>query len=250
VLGRSDPDPVLAHNAGASGPVLLTCEHAGQAVPSVLGDMGVSDQDWQRHIAWDVGALKVAERMSNLLDARLIAQRYSRLVIDCNRALISPDLMPEVSDGTSIPANSDLTDAARHDRISGIHQPYHHHIASEIERQRPALLISVHSFTPHMNGQNRPWHCGYLANRMPAAAEALAMMSVARAPYLNFAVNEPYTVDDISDYTLPVHGEVNAIPHALLEIRNDQLQGDVGIDFWADFLAGAIQTYLRSIENG
>ncbi|WP_417516593.1 N-formylglutamate amidohydrolase [Minwuia sp.] len=249
MLSSDDPHPVIAYNAGGDGPVLITCEHAGRETPSALGDMGVPATDWGRHIAWDIGALDLARAVSDRLDARLIAQRYSRLVIDCNRAHISPELVPTASDGTAIPANADLSDADRTARIAAIHTPFHDRIAAEIERQRPALIFAVHSFTPHMNGADRPWHAGFLANRMPEAAEAMVRISAGRAPYFRFALNEPYTVDDVSDYTLPVHGEQNGIPHALVEIRNDQLASDAGIEFWADHLAGVLTEWLRSRDT-
>jgi predicted N-formylglutamate amidohydrolase len=246
MLNENDPAPVLQHNRDATGPVLFTCEHAGRATPAVLGDMGVSDADWERHIAWDVGALALAESLADRMGCRLISQRYSRLVIDCNRALISPELIPEASDRTVVPANEAISDAERQSRIDAIHAPFHDCVAAEIERQRPRLIFPVHSFTPRMNDQDRPWHGGFLANRMPEAAESLLMATAGRAPYLNFALNEPYTVDDISDYTVPVHGEQNAIPHALVEVRNDQLLHESGIEFWADLLGRAIEAYLRS----
>lgn len=245
MLARNDPDPVISLNEDAAGPVLLTCEHAGRLTPGALGGMGVAAADWDRHIAWDVGALALAKSLSRALDARLIAQRYSRLVIDCNRALIAPDLIPEISDGTTIPGNRDLTAEARAARVEAIHRPYHDCIAASIERRQPLFIFAVHSFTPVMNGAARPWHCGLLANRMPEAAEALLGIAQARAPFLHFALNEPYTVDDISDYTVPVHGERNGIPHALVEIRNDQLQSDEGVAFWSGLLAGAITEWLQ-----
>lgn len=246
MLNENDPAPVLLHNHDATGPVLFTCEHAGRATPSILGDMGVSEADWERHIAWDVGAQALAELLADRMGCRLISQRYSRLVIDCNRALISPELTPEVSDGTEIPANKAILDAEKRLRIDAIHTPFHDCVGAEVKRLRPRLIFPVHSFTPHMNGQNRPWHCGFLANRMPEAAEALLAAAAGRAPYLNFALNEPYTVDDVSDYTVPVHGEQNGIPHALVEVRNDQLLHASGIEFWADLLGGAIEAFLRS----
>ncbi|WP_416899142.1 MAG: N-formylglutamate amidohydrolase [Minwuia sp.] len=246
MLHIDDPDPVLTHNIDAAGPVLITCEHAGRATPAALGDMGVGPADWERHIAWDVGAFDLSKALAERLQARVVAQAYSRLVIDCNRALIAPDLTPEVSDGTEIPANRDLSETAKAARIGAIHAPYHDRIAAEIERARPELLLSIHSFTPEMNGESRPWHAGFLANREPATAETLLAIASGREPYLTFAYNEPYTVDDISDFTIPVHGEKGGIPHALIEIRNDQLGTPGGIDYWADLLAGAVNEYLRS----
>jgi predicted N-formylglutamate amidohydrolase len=97
-----------------------------------------------------------------------------------------------------------------------------------------------------MDGEDRPMQCGFLANRMPETAEALLAIAAAREPYLTFALNEPYTVDDISDYTIPVHGERNEIPHALIEVRNDQLGSEAGVGYWADLLASAVMQHQRS----
>ena len=46
---------------------------------------------------------------------------------------------------------------------------------------------------------------------------------VAENPGIAAAHNEPYPVDDSSDYTIPVHGEQRGIPHVLLEIRNNEI---------------------------
>ncbi len=246
MLTADDPSPVLFDRSPGPGHVLLTCEHGGRAVPRALGDLGVAAADMQRHIAWDIGALDLSLALLAHVSARLVSQRFSRLVIDCNRGPASPDLIPTVSDETHVPGNRDLSQADVGARTAAIHTPFHDRIAAEIAGERPRLLVSIHSFTPMMGQQRRQMHAGFLANRMPEVAERFMASIGAAAPELVLSMNEPYTVDDISDYTVPVHGEGNRLPHVLVEVRNDQLQDPAGISRWADLLAIAI----REVEAG
>lgn len=193
-----------------------------------------------RHIAWDIGAMALSLALMKRVSGRLVAQHYSRLVIDCNRGPQSPDLVPSISDGTHIPANTALSAPDIDARMAAIHAPFHARIAGEIQQLRPALLVSIHSFTPVMTGVARPMHAGFLSNRMPAVSDCFMASFGRHAPDLVVAQNAPYEVDDISDFTVPVHGEANGLPHVLVEVRNDQLQDEQGIERWADLLARAI----------
>ena len=241
MLTADDPQPVLFHRSAGPAGVLLTCEHGGRLIPRVLGDLGIASADMDRHIAWDIGALDLSQAILERVSGRLVSQRFSRLVIDCNRGPASPDLIPDISDETHVPGNRDLSATDVQARTAAIHTPFHARVAAEIAGDRPALLVSVHSFTPVMGTDRRAMHAGFLANRMPAAAHRF-MASIGRAaPDLVLSLNQPYTVDDISDYTVPVHGEGNGLPHVLVEVRNDQLQDPAGIARWADLLTLAIR---------
>ncbi|MDF1736726.1 MAG: N-formylglutamate amidohydrolase [Minwuia sp.] len=246
MLTADDPAPVLFERSPGAGGVLLTCEHGGRAIPRALGDLGVAAADMQRHIAWDIGALALSQALLQRVSARLVSQHFSRLVIDCNRGPASPDLIPAISDETHVPGNRNLSQSEIQARTSAIHTPFHDCIAAEIVRDRPRLLVSIHSFTPVMGQDRRRMHAGFLANRMPEVAARFMTAIGAAAPELVLSLNEPYTVDDISDYTVPVHGEGNRLPHVLVEVRNDQLQDPAGISRWADLLAIAI----RDVEAG
>src|ERR1700726_3126829 len=109
LLGEEDVPPVLEESAAGSSPFLLTSDHYGRAIPRVLGDLGLPEDQLARHIAWDIGIAGVANALSKHLDAHLIAQRYSRLVIDCNRPLAAPGSIPRISEATIIPGNEGLT---------------------------------------------------------------------------------------------------------------------------------------------
>lgn len=253
ILSSSDPEPVALVNAAGRGPFVLSCEHSGRAIPESLGDLGVSPEDMDRHIAWDVGTEGVARQLSAILDAPLVLQRYSRLVVDCNRPFEAADCMPAVSDGTPVPANANLSEEERRQRFAEIHQPFHETLAAILDRREvaglPAILVSVHSFTPCLRGgQPRPWALGALWNRDGSFATALIDAVRNSNPDLVCAHNEPYVVDDESDYTIPVHGERRGLPHVLIEIRNDLIGDEAGQSRWARLLADALVA-ANSKEN-
>jgi predicted N-formylglutamate amidohydrolase len=255
LLQAGDPDPVeWINSAGASG-IFLTCEHAGRTVPAALGDLGVAAEDMDRHIAYDVGAEGVARRLAERLDAALILQRYSRLVIDCNRPFEAKDCIVRESDGTLVPANADVSDHEGRCRYVEIHQPLHEAIAVALDQRqaagKPLLLVSVHSFTPVMRatGAVRDFELGLLYNRDARLAERLAKTFCAANPDMTVKLNAPYHVDDISDYTIPVHGERRGIPHVLLEVRNDLINDARGQEEWAERLADPLRLAAASLEG-
>lgn len=239
LLGAGDPPPVI-HRPGSGG-ILLTVEHAGRTVPAALADMGLAPGQIDRHIGWDIGAFDLAENLAARLDATLIAQRYSRLVIDCNRPWEADDLTPEVSDRTAVPANAALSDAARRARWDEIHTPFHAAVSAACDT-RPKGLVSVHSYDPRreVDAGLRPWPVGLLFRRANPLAEALRSALAADQRALPLGLNAPYEIEDASDYTIPVHGEGRGIPHVLLEVRNDFLRDARGIAEMADMLAGAL----------
>lgn len=237
LLSSDDPDPVIyAH--GSSG-WLLTVEHAGQAIPSRLGSLGLSDADLARHIAWDPGALALAQALRPMLDATLVAQRYSRLVIDCNRPRSAPDLIPEVADGTQVPGNMALTEASFAARWTDVHAPFHAKVSQALPRTK--ALLSVHTYDPkrRADATTRPWPIGLLWRQANPLADRLAATLAAHISPLG--LNQPYEIEDAGDYTIPVHAEPNAIPHVLIEVRNDQLRSPDAIARIASHLAHACQ---------
>ena len=156
LLEADDPPPVTVIRPDGASPFLLVCDHAGNRIPRKLGTLGVREADRQRHIAWDVGAAEMAERVSELLDAPLVLQRYSRLVIDCNRDPKVESAMPLISETTEIPGNRDLDPREAEARIAEIFQPYHDRITAMMDARaiagQPTILVALHSFTPYYAG--------------------------------------------------------------------------------------------------
>ena len=255
LLGPDDPPPAEIVNPGGRSRFVLICEHAGRAVPAALGDLGVPAAEFDRHIAWDVGAGGVSRRLSALLDAPLVLQPYSRLVVDCNRPFEAPDAIPEVSDTTSVPANRGLSPAGRRARFDAIHTPFHDAVAQLLDaRPEPGrtVLVMVHSFTPQLrrDGVARPWHLGLLHLRDDRLARRLMAVARARRPGLVADFNEPYRCGGLSDFAVPVHGEARGLPYALMEIRNDLIATPDGQEEWAAFLAEALAEAAAGLEEG
>lgn len=241
LLTECDPPAVVTLRENGASPFLLTCDHAGNRIPRRLGDLGVSSDELQRHIAWDIGAAGVTRFMAERLDACAILQTYSRLVIDCNRPPDVASSIVELSEYTAIPGNHALTAADRAMRVNEIFRPYHDRIQAALDRRRgvPTALVTVHSFTPVFKGVARPWHIGLLYNRDNRLAKALSAV-LAREKGLMVGDNEPYSVSDATDYTIPVHGEQRGVPHIEIEIRQDLIADEAGQRAWAERTVAAL----------
>ncbi len=252
LLDAEDVPPVHEAGAGGRSPFLLTCDHYGRLVPRALGDLGLAAGEFERHIAWDVGIAGVADALSKQLDAHLIAQRYSRLVIDCNRPPEAPSSIPRVSEATAIPGNEGLAAGAAAARRAAIFDPYHRRIDETIGRRLrdgvPTVLVALHSFTPVYAGVVRPWHIGTLYHRDTRLPPLLLKYLRAEAD-LVVGDNEPYAVTDDTGYTIPVHGEKRGLMNSGIEIRQDLITAPAGQQQWADRLArvfGEIEVALRA----
>jgi predicted N-formylglutamate amidohydrolase len=252
LLGNEEVPPVYEDNALGRSPFLLTCDHYGRLIPRVLGDLGLPESELTRHIAWDIGIAGVAEALSKHLDAHLVAQRYSRLVIDCNRPPTAPSSIPIVSEATTISGNEGLAREAAETRRRQIFEPYHRRIDEVIDariaRGMPTVLVSLHSFTPVYAGIARPWHIGTLYHRDTMLPPRLLKLLRAEAD-LVVGDNEPYAVSDDTDYTIPVHGEARGLMNSGIEIRQDLIGDPSGQQQWAERLArifGVIEIALRA----
>ena len=138
LLDPDEADPVTLDNEAGKSAFFLTGDHAGRAIPRRLGRLGLPEHEAERHIAWDIGIGAVGKQLSRLLDAAVVLQTYSRLVIDCNRDPEVPSSIPEISETTSIPGNRGLGAAARAARQAAIFRPYHERIAAALDRRAAA----------------------------------------------------------------------------------------------------------------
>jgi predicted N-formylglutamate amidohydrolase len=251
LLAPDEPQPVTVTNAGGRSPLVIVADHAGNCLPRRLGRLGLPPAELERHIAWDIGVGAVCRLIGDKLGAVVIGQNYSRLVIDANRMPGSETSIVELSELTTVPGNIGLGKSQIEARIREIFQPYHDAIASELDRRRqagrPTALIAMHSFTPVFKGVARPWHVGVLYNRDPRFAKIL-MDLLRREHGLVVGDNEPYSVTDASDYTIPVHGEQRDLHHVAIEIRQDLIADEAGQRRWAGLFARLLpQAYQRVV---
>jgi predicted N-formylglutamate amidohydrolase len=244
LLGPGDPSPVIVTNPSGFSPFLLLGDHAGRAIPRRLGDLGLPPGALDRHIAWDIGVEGLGLRLSTELDACFIRQTYSRLVIDCNRRPGEADSIPTASDSVAIPGNLGLGSADIAARVNDVWRPYQDGVARLLEERqglgRETRLVSLHSFTPKMGGESRPWRYGVL-HRGDSALSA-RMLALLRAEFGDQAGdNQPYAMDG-TDATIPLHADPRGLDYLELEVRQDLIEDDDG----QDAAAAVITRLLRS----
>ncbi|PLW79240.1 N-formylglutamate amidohydrolase [Cohaesibacter celericrescens] len=247
LLQVGDPAPAKIINPEGTSPILLVCEHAGQGIPAALGDLGLTQDQRDAHIGWDIGAAAVTHLLSERLNATAILQHYSRLVIDCNRPPEAVDSVPEVSDGIKIPGNIALPN--RRQRVEEIFEPFHAQVSGLLDSGRFSVAISVHSFTPVMQNVPRPWDIGFLYRKDADTPSRLAAYMQKTFPWMTIGHNQPYQVTGVSDWFVPVHGEARGLKHSLIEIRNDHISTEDGQAKWADILGDSLQHFLTEAST-
>lgn len=232
LLQQGEAPPWSALREGAASPLLLIGDHSGRAIPRRLAGLGLPPAALDRHIACDIGIASLGAALSQALDATFLAQRYSRLVIDCNRDPVRANSICEASDGVAVPGNRGLDAAARARRTAEVFEPYHQAIGAELEgrlaRGERPRLVSLHSFTPVMDGRPRPWRCGVL--HLGGSPFSLEMLSRLRAALGDALVgdNQPYRMD-AADYTVPRHAIARGLDYLELEVRQDTIADPAGV---------------------
>ncbi|HEX9701477.1 MAG TPA: N-formylglutamate amidohydrolase [Rhodospirillales bacterium] len=245
LIGPGDPRAFEIVNPTGRTPLQLVCDHASRRVPATLGDLGLAEAHFHRHIAYDIGAADVTRALADALDAPAVLAGYSRLVIDVNRPPGHPECIPEISDATVIPGNQGLNEAVQRRRVTELFEPYHDAIHEAIatlwRRSRPPALFSVHSFSPRFGSEARPWDVGVLWNRDPRIAQPLMEKLSARG--LSVGDNLPYSGRKLA-YTINMHGGASGLANCVVEINQDQVADQAGVERWTGILAEVMDDIL------
>ena len=245
LLAPDEPPPYIILNSDAILPVLLVCDHASNSFPRSLGTMGLDYLNRVSHIALDIGAGAVAESLADNLGATAVLCQYSRLIVDCNRNLIDDSAFLKYSDGVNVPGNHDLQESEKEKRASEIYWPYHNSIKDQIVRLKKhgidPVVISIHSFTPVINGNDREWEIGVLWDKDPVTAE-IFLTRLVEAGYL-VGDNKPYSGKDPEDFTIDFHAESTGLQHVGIEICQNLINNDDGVKRVSDTLKEIISTY-------
>jgi len=247
VLSPAEPPPFRVLNPEATQPILLICDHASHRFPASLGDMGLDPFAMRCHLAIDIGAGDLTERLAERLGVTSVLANYSRLVVDCNRELLDPSCFLQYGDGILVPGNRNLSQAQKDARAEEIYWPYHYAVETEVQRlcsvgPAPAF-IAVHSFTPVMNGVSRPWQMGVLWDKDQRLSK-IFLEGFSEAGYL-VGDNEPYSGKAPQDFTIDHHAEEIGLPHVGLEIRQDLIDDEEGVEH----IASLMQKIISSIPD-
>jgi predicted N-formylglutamate amidohydrolase len=250
LLEADEPPPFIEIGPQGRSNFLIVVDHASARIPKRLGDLGLPASQLQRHIAWDIGALGVARRVAAALDAPLVAQNYSRLVIDCNRDPKVATSIPTLGESIEIPGNIGLSEQEIAARRAEVFEPYHAQVRALLDARlaagRRTILVAQHTMTNIFKGVPREMHAAVLYNRDRRFA-GLMLEMLRREPDLIIADNEPYFVSDETDYTIPRHAEARGLPHVEIEIRQDLVSGEAGQADWAQRIVDALRDAERAL---
>ena len=243
-ISAAEAYEIVAGEHGAR--LILLCDHASNAIPSDYGDLGLPREQFERHIAYDIGARALTLGLAARLRAQAVLSCFSRLLIDPNRGMDDPTLIMRLSDGAVVPGNRHVDEAERRRRIARFHAPYHGAIAAAVARVtaggRVPFLVSIHSFTPVWRGWQRPWHVGILWDRDQDVASAMIRGFLAQGD-LVVGDNEPYH-GALEGDTLNTHGTKPGLPHALIEVRQDLIATKTGVDEWVERVANVVEPIM------
>jgi predicted N-formylglutamate amidohydrolase len=241
-----EPYPVETIAGDVASGALILCDHASNAVPPELGDLGLAPPEFQRHIAYDIGAAAVTRGLARHLNAPAILTRFSRLVIDPNRGRDDPTLVMRLSDGAVVPGNAHVDDDEIERRIARFYDPYDTAISAAVDRAlragHPPCIVAVHSYTPTWRGRPRPWHVGILWDADDRFAAPL-LEGLSAEPGLLVGDNEPYD-GALSGDTVDRHATRRGLANALIEIRQDLIAVEEGAAEWAARFARLLEPLL------
>ncbi|QND50918.1 N-formylglutamate amidohydrolase [Phyllobacterium sp. 628] len=220
--------------------LVLLADHARRDLPEEYGSLGLPPAQFERHIAYDIGVEQLTRKLAAMLDVPAVLGGFSRLLIDPNRGEDDPTLIMRLSDGAIIPGNNPMPVEEHQNRVEVFYRPYHEAVAQTIAAVTDAsgkapLVISIHSFTAFWKTTPRPWHAGILWDMDPRAVVPL-IAGLQEDPLLVVGDNEPYD-GALRNDTMFKHCIVPGLAHALIEVRQDLIADEAGIEQWADRLA-------------
>lgn len=219
--------------------LLIVSDHAHNTVPARYNNLGLSASEFERHIAYDIGAQDLTVKLAEQLDVPAVYSKFSRLLIDPNRGTDDPTLIMKISDGALVPGNIDIDEQERQWRIATYYQPYHdaieNMIARAIDEGCPPMIFSVHSFTPYWKGVPRPWHVGVLWEEDDRFARPL-IEGLTQDKSLIVGENEPYA-GGVPGESMEQHARNRGLAAALIEVRQDLICDQTGVDEWSERLA-------------
>jgi len=255
LLTKADPAPFRIENQKGKAQCLIVCDHASNRIPAALGTLGLSKKDREKHIAWDPGTEIIGRYLSEQLDAPAYFATFSRIVVDVNRGANSPECMREVYDHIPVPGNANLSRVQKRQRIDEIFSPYHKNLAAQVQRflkkKRIPMIISVHSFTPEMDGYRRPWHIGILWNKEDDIALKLVDNLRAQNPTIIIGENEPYSLkaENLSKNTIGTHAESRGLPYVIVEFRQDLVKTKRDALKWGKIFLDALTPILADPDT-
>lgn len=249
---EEDESPVQLVRVDADGPFVFVCEHASNRIPTVYTGLGVSDSIRTSHSGWDIGALELSLELSQRFNSPLVASTVSRLVYDCNRSPDSTTAIVLRSENDDVPGNIGLSDESKNQRVNAVYQPFSNNLSALLDKRTTrnlgTYLVTIHSFTPVLRGQERKVQIGILHDSDKRLADDLLLASEQCSPY-HIERNQPYGPDDDVTHTLKKHAIPRQLHNVMLEVRNDLLSDSDGVLEISDLLFSILNKAIRSVKS-
>ncbi|MBO6814086.1 MAG: N-formylglutamate amidohydrolase [Rhizobiaceae bacterium] len=252
LLSQQDGAPVEIINPYGDSKIVLVCEHASNLVPLHLSNLGLTPDQLNSHIGWDLGARDLAVRLSKALNAPLVAARFSRLVYDCNRPPEALSAMPHETEVCLVPGNEGISNEERLARAEEIYVPFHRAVSDVLRHKRRAgidpIVVTIHSYTPVFKGEKRDVEIGYLHADDDRLSKALEYFSTYGTSY-NIRLNEPYAPVDGVLHSIEKHLEDGSFDYVMIEVRNDLLQDEDKHSAIFSLLSKCIPEAVSSLDD-
>lgn len=250
LLSDKDPSPYTLLNPNGSAPIMLTCEHSGQAVPECLNKLGMSDEDFDQHYAYDPGVKEATEYLSQKLDAPAILGNYSRKVVDLGRKKDNT-AFPTLGEGKAIIGNQNLSDQDKEERFKAIYEPYHNELEHYLDQHFIGngvipMVLSIHSFTPVFHNEVRPWEIAFLWVQDPRLPETL--INGMREKGYVVGDNEPYNMKIIRGAVIDRCADSRRLPNVMVEFRNDLIRNHEDVVKHCDALIDVLKPVINAPE--
>ena len=226
--------------------ILIIADHASNYIPKEYNNLGLPDYFLNNHITFDIGVKELGLDLSNRLKCKVIQGKYSRLLIDLNRDLNDPTIIPEIVDGKIIPGNIELSKSELRLRVRTIYNKYHNEIDQIIKNEKVKVILSIHSFNPIFKNKKRFLKFGILSNEDKNLSSII--IDQLRLQKFNVGDNKPYKGNLIGD-SMYRHGLRNKLPHALIEVRNDLLSNPTKIKSVSRLLHKTIVKSLKKLAS-
>jgi len=227
--------------------IVLLCDHARNSLPDEYGTLGLPATEFERHIAYDIGAEALTLGLAQRLGAPAVHSCFSRLLIDPNRGMDDPTIVMRLSDGTVVPGNHPITATEIQTRIESYYAPYHAAIAALIDRCKATgtnpLIFSIHSFTPNWRGTQRKWHAAMLWD-IDRRLSDFVVQRLSQDPAMIVGSNEPYD-GALRNDTLYRHATNRGLAQGLLEVRQDLIADAEGVNSWIERLVPILEEANR-----
>jgi predicted N-formylglutamate amidohydrolase len=221
--------------------LIITCEHAGNQVPESYNHLFADAKDvLNSHRGWDPGALEIARFLAVEYSTPLFICETTRLLIEPNRSLHSHQLYSEYS--------QKLFETDHDFILQQYYYPHRNGVEDVISKvSKPALHLSIHSFTPVLNGATRMVDVGILYDPDRKGESDFCKKlfdGLEQAlPQLAIKLNEPYkgTDDGFTTYLRTKFDD-----HEYLGIEIEVNQKYLGTEKW-EMIAMGLKEVLSEI---